>query len=83
MALKMSRMRLDDTDVLTLVSRVRETAYGAVLAVVLWIAFVGHVLTRYVGPIIQAGVRAIATTLDQLHGDRNLFQNPAGGGTHG
>ena len=46
-----------------------------------WTAFVGHVLIQYVGPIIQEGVSSITTTLTQLHGNRELFQNSAGGGT--
>jgi len=57
---------------------------AALIGVVLtgmWIAFVGHVLTEYVGPIIQAGVRGITATLDQLHGDRTLFYSSAGGGS--
>ena len=53
---------------------------GVVLAAA-WIAFLGHVLTGYVGPIIQAGGRSITTMLGQLHGNRKLFQNSAGGGT--
>ena len=53
---------------------------GVVLAGV-WIAFVGHVLTGYIGPIIQAGTRSVTAMLSQLHGDRKLFQNSAGGGT--
>src|SRR5215469_10227492 len=53
---------------------------GLVLAGV-WIAFLGHVLTGYVGPIIQAGTRSVTTMLGRLHGDRKLFQNSAGGGT--
>jgi hypothetical protein len=44
-----------------------------------WIAFVGHVLTGYIGPIIQSGARSVAETLGQLHPDRTLFQNSAGG----
>jgi hypothetical protein len=46
-----------------------------------WIAFLGHVLTGYIDPIIQAGARSITAMLRQLHGDRKLFQNSAGGGT--
>jgi hypothetical protein len=53
---------------------------GVVLAGV-WIAFVGHVITGYIGPIIQGGVRSATELLDRLHGDRQLFQNSAGGGT--
>ena len=53
---------------------------GVVLAAA-WIAFLGHVLTGYVGPIIQAGGRSITAMLGQLHGNRKLFQNSAGGGT--
>lgn len=46
-----------------------------------WIAFLGHVLTGYIGPIVHAGLRSVTAMLDQLHGDRRLFQNSAGGGT--
>jgi hypothetical protein len=53
---------------------------GVVLAG-LWIAFLGHVLTGYIDPIIQAGTRSAIATVRQLHGDRKLFQNSAGGGT--
>src|SRR5258708_3553304 len=53
---------------------------GVVLAGV-WIAFLGQVLTGYIGPIIQAGARSFTAMLGTLHGDRQLFQNSAGGGT--
>jgi hypothetical protein len=46
-----------------------------------WIAFLGHVLTGYIDPIVQAGARSVASMLGRLHGDRKLFQNSAGGGT--
>ena len=53
---------------------------GIVLAG-LWIAFLGHVLTGYINPIVQNGVRNVTAMLSQLHGNRKLFQNSAGGGT--
>ena len=53
---------------------------GVVLAGV-WIAFLGHILTGYIDPIVQAGIRSATATLRHLHGDRKLFQNSAGGGT--
>jgi hypothetical protein len=53
---------------------------GVLLAGV-WIAFLGHVLSGYIDPIIQAGARGTTAMLRQLHGDRKLFQNSAGGGT--
>jgi UvrD-like helicase C-terminal domain len=53
---------------------------GVVLAG-LWIAFLGHVLTGYIDPIIRGGTRSAIATVRQLHGDRKLFQNSAGGGT--
>ena len=53
---------------------------GLVLAVA-WIAFLGHVVTGYIDPIIQAGVRNVAAMVSHLHGNRKLFQNSAGGGT--
>jgi hypothetical protein len=53
---------------------------GVVLAGA-WIAYLGHVLTGYIGPIIQAGARSFTAMLEELRGDRNLFQNSAGGGT--
>ncbi len=53
---------------------------GVVLAGV-WIAFLGHVLTGYIDPLIQAGARSVTAMVGQLHGDRKLFQNSAGGGT--
>jgi hypothetical protein len=56
-------------------------ALAGVLLVGLWIAFVGHVLTGYIDPIVQAGARSTTTMLRHLHGDRRLFQNSAGGGT--
>lgn len=46
-----------------------------------WIAFLGRVLTGYIGPIVQAGASSAAQMLSQLHGNRTLFQNSAGGGT--
>ena len=53
---------------------------GVVLAGV-WIAFLGHILTGYIGPLIEAGSRSASEMLSQLHGNRKLFQNSAGGGT--
>jgi len=53
---------------------------GVVLAVT-WIALLGHVLTGYINPIIQAGARNVAAMVSHLHGNRKLFQNSAGGGT--
>ena len=53
---------------------------GIVLAAA-WIAFLGHVVTGYIGPIIEAGARNVAAMVSQLHGNRKLFQNSAGGGT--
>ncbi|HKU10691.1 MAG TPA: hypothetical protein VJQ61_05620, partial [Sinomonas sp.] len=53
---------------------------GVVLAGV-WIAFVGHILTGYIDPIVQAGSRSAAEILSRLHGNRKLFQNSAGGGS--
>jgi len=48
-----------------------------------WVTFVGQVLSGYVGPIIQAGLKSVTAALDQFHGDRQLFENSAGGGTPG
>lgn len=48
-----------------------------------WIAFVGHVLTSYVGPLIQEGFDSAAELVGRFHGNRTLFQNSAGGGTPG
>ena len=62
----------------------RIVGLAALVGVVLvgaWIAFLGHVLTGYIDPIIQAGVRSATEMLSQLHGNRKLFQNSAGGGT--
>jgi hypothetical protein len=62
----------------------RIVGLAALVGVVLaewWIVFLGHVLTGYVDPIIQAGARSVIAMLGQLHGDRKLFQNSAGGGT--
>jgi hypothetical protein len=53
---------------------------GVVLAGA-WIAFLGHVLTGYIGPLVEAGSRSTTEMLSQLHGNRKLFQNSAGGGT--
>ena len=55
---------------------------GVVLAGA-WIGFVGHVLTGYVGPLIQEGIDSVGQILGQFHGNRKLFQNSAGGGTPG
>ena len=54
--------------------------FGVVLAEV-WIAFLGRILTGYIGPLIAAGSRSASEMLSQLHGNRQLFQNSAGGGT--
>ena len=62
----------------------RIVGLAALVGVVLagaWIAILGHVLTGYIDPIIQAGGRSAAEMLDRFHGDRRLFQNSAGGGT--
>ena len=56
-------------------------ALVGVVLVVAWIAFLGDVLTGYIDPIVQAGVRSAIATLDKFHGNRKLFQNSAGGGT--
>ena len=53
---------------------------GVVFAAV-WTAFLGHLLTGYIDPIVQAGARNVTAMLSQLHGNRQLFQNSAGGGT--
>jgi hypothetical protein len=53
---------------------------GVVLAAE-WIVFLGRVLTGYIDPIVQAGARNVTTIVSQLHGNRKLFQNSAGGGT--
>ena len=53
---------------------------GVVLAGV-WIAFLGKVLTGYIDPIVQEGAESAAQIVGQLHGNRQLFQNSAGGGT--
>ena len=53
---------------------------GVVLAGV-WIAFLGHIVTGYIGPLVEAGSRSVSEMLSQLHGNRKLFQNSAGGGT--
>jgi hypothetical protein len=53
---------------------------GVVLAGV-WIAFLGHIVTGYIGPLVDAGSRSVSEMLSQLHGNRKLFQNSAGGGT--
>jgi hypothetical protein len=62
----------------------RIVGLAALVGVVLagaWIVFVGHVITGYVGPIVQEGISSAAELLDRLHGARKLFQNSAGGGT--
>jgi len=56
-------------------------ALAGVVLVGVWIAFLGRVLTGYIDPIIQAGARSTTEMLSQLHGNRKLFQNSAGGGT--
>src|SRR5262249_44751571 len=53
---------------------------GIVLAAA-WIAFLGRVLTAYIDPLIAGGTRNVAAMVSQLHGNRKLFQNSAGGGT--
>ena len=53
---------------------------GVVLAVA-WTSFLGHILTGYIDPIVQAGARSATEMVRQLHGNRELFQNSAGGGT--
>jgi hypothetical protein len=53
---------------------------GVVLAG-MWSVFLGHVLIGYIDPIVQASIRSSAEILSQLHGNRKLFQNSAGGGS--
>jgi hypothetical protein len=65
-------------------ARSRIVGLAALAGVVLtaaWIAFLGRVLTGYIDPIVQAGARNVTAILSQLHGNRKLFQNSAGGGT--
>jgi hypothetical protein len=62
----------------------RIVGLAALVGVVLagaWIAFVGPILTGYIGPLVQAGARSVNEILSQFHGNRKLFQNSAGGGT--
>jgi hypothetical protein len=62
----------------------RIVGLAALVGVVLtgaWIAFLGHVLTGYIDPLIREGARGVAAMVGQLHGNRTLFQNSAGGGT--
>ncbi len=62
----------------------RIVGLAALVGVVLagaWIAFLGPVLTEYIGPIVEAAIRNVEEILSQLHGTRTLFQNSAGGGT--
>jgi hypothetical protein len=62
----------------------RIVGVAALIGVVLagaWIAFLGRILTGYIGPLVQAGGRSVGEMLGQLHGNRALFQNSAGGGT--
>ena len=58
-------------------------ALAGVVLVAAWTAFVGHVLTSYVGPLVQEGADSAAQIVGQFHGNRQLFQNEAGGGTPG
>lgn len=62
----------------------RIVGVAALVGVVLggvWIAFVGRILTGYIGPLVQAGARSVNEILSKFHGNRQLFQNSAGGGT--
>jgi hypothetical protein len=62
----------------------RIVGLAAVVGVVLaglWIVVLGRVLTGYIDPIVQAGIRSATAMVNQLHGNRKLFQNSAGGGT--
>jgi hypothetical protein len=62
----------------------RIVGLAAIVGVVLvgvWIAFLGHVLTGYIDPLVQGGARSAAAIVSQFHGNRKLFQNSAGGGT--
>jgi hypothetical protein len=56
--------------------------FGLVLAGA-WIVVVGHIVTGYVGPLIQEGADSALEMVGQFHGNRKLFQNSAGGGTPG
>jgi hypothetical protein len=56
-------------------------ALVGVVLVGVWIAFLGKVLTGYIDPIVQEGAKSAAEIVGQLHGNRQLFQNSAGGGT--
>jgi hypothetical protein len=62
----------------------RIVGLAALVGVVLvgaWTAFLGHVFTGYIDPIIQEAVQNVGSMLRQLHGNRKLFQTSAGGGT--
>lgn len=56
-------------------------ALVGIVLVGVWIAFLGKVLTGYIDPIVQEGAESAAQIVGQLHGNRQLFQNSAGGGT--
>jgi hypothetical protein len=72
---KQSARRKDQSRIVGLAALVGVVLAGA------WIAFLGHVLVGYIGPLIQAGARNVTAMVSQLHGNRKLFQNSAGGGT--
>ena len=57
---------------------------AAVVALVVggaWTAFVGRLLTQYIGPVFAAASAAISEALGTGHGDRALFKSAAGGGS--
>ena len=56
-------------------------ALAGVVLVAVWIAFLGRLITGYVDPIVQAGLRSAADVVARGRGNRQLFQNSAGGGT--
>ena len=66
--------------------RARARIVGIAAAVALavggaWTAFVGRLLTQYVGPVFAAASADISEALGTGHGDRALFKSAAGGGS--
>lgn len=65
-------------------SQARVVGLAAVFGLVVggaWTAFVGQRLFGYVGPIFETAAGEISALLGHLHGNRQLFQNAAGGGS--
>ena len=60
---------------------VGQAAAVGLVVVAAWTALVGRRLLHYLSPIFRAALSGLSSALGELHGNRQLFHNAAGGAT--